>query len=113
MSTNKNTNKIAKGKKVGLRLLGEAALGSSTVSDQTTKWPMDQSEDILEVDPATRRPMADRTARWIKRLLGDGLIEIGFVDHDGHVPVAKSMEYLLQEPGRSVFNFGDDIWRGL
>jgi hypothetical protein len=94
VSTNKNTNKNCQGEEVGLRLLGEAALGSSTVSDQTTNGR--RSEDILEVDPATRRPMADRTARWIKRLLGDGLIEIGFVDHDGHVPVAKSMEYLLK-----------------
>jgi hypothetical protein len=38
-----------------------------------------------------------------------GLIEIGFAYHDGDVTVLKVRGILLQEPGRSILHFGDNI----
>jgi len=42
-------------------------------------------------------------------LLDDGLIEIGFAYHDGDVTVLKVVGRLLQESGRSILHFGDNI----
>jgi len=42
-------------------------------------------------------------------LLDDGLIEIGFAYHDGDVTVLKVSGILLQEPGRPILHFGDNI----
>jgi len=42
-------------------------------------------------------------------LLDDGLVEIELVYHDGDVTVLKVSGILLQEPGRSILHFGDNI----
>jgi hypothetical protein len=56
-----------------------------------------------------RRTFANRMVRGINWLLDDGLIEVGFAYHDGDVNALKVSGILLQELGRSILHFGDNI----
>ena len=64
-------------------------------------------ENILEVDPGTRRPMADGAVNQLITRRGLDRDRIRLSRRD--VTVLKVSGILLQEPGRSILHFGDNI----